>query len=83
MSTSEINSPATSLIEIPSSVAGSVWQILASADGYVRAGEPILILESMKLEIEVNAPASGTVAIHVAEGQVVAAGDVLASLQAE
>lgn len=71
-----------SKIDIPSSVAGSVWQILASPDSKVAAGETILILESMKLEIEVAAPLAGILHLHVTEGQVVATGDVIATVDA-
>lgn len=72
-----------SKIDIPSSVAGAVWQIPARPGSRVAAGEIIVILESMKLEIEVTAPRSGILHLHVTEGQVVASGDVIATLEAE
>ena len=63
-------------------ITGVVFQIVASAGTRVGAGEPIIVLESMKMEIPVEAPRTGTViAIHVAEGQTVQEGDVVASLE--
>jgi biotin carboxyl carrier protein len=48
----------------------------------VAAGDPILILESMKMEIPVEAPRAGTVReVRVAEGQTVQEGDVVATLE--
>jgi biotin carboxyl carrier protein len=44
----------------------------------VEAGQPLLILEAMKLENEIRAPRSGQVsAIHVTAGQGVALNEVL------
>ena len=45
--------------EIESEVTGSVWQILLSSGADVVAGDVIMILESMKMEIPVEAPAAG------------------------
>ena len=51
-------------------VAGKIVRIEVSAGVRVEAEEPILIVESMKMEIPLVAPVAGTVAgIHVAEGQ--------------
>jgi len=45
-------------------------------------GDPILILESMKMEIPVEAPRAGVVqTIRVAEGQTVQEGDIVALLE--
>ena len=49
----------------------------------VAAGDVLVVLEAMKMEIEVRAPAAGTVsAVHVAAGASVAAGTVLAVVDA-
>jgi len=67
---------------IESPVAGSVWKILVSQGERVQKGQPIIILESMKMEIEIVAPDSGTVyAISRDEGKQVNAGQVLLILQ--
>jgi acetyl-CoA carboxylase biotin carboxyl carrier protein len=62
-------------------VAGSVWKIEVAVGQSVAAGEALVIVESMKMEIPVEAPAAGTVAeIRVAEGDRVAEGAVVVTL---
>jgi urea carboxylase len=64
-------------------VPGSVWKVLAREGQRVAAGEPLVILESMKMEITVAAPAAGVVARVVCrEGQSVSAGQAVAVLDA-
>lgn len=46
---------------VDSSVSGSVWQVLVEEGDTVEAGQTLLILESMKMEINIPAPVSGTV----------------------
>jgi biotin carboxyl carrier protein len=66
---------------IESPVTGSVWKLTANVGDGVRSGDQLLILESMKMEFPVEAPHDGVLdAIHVAEGDNVTAGDVLARL---
>jgi len=48
-------------IAVESHVSGSIWQVLVSEGQRVQAGEPLLVIESMKMEIEVVAPQDGTV----------------------
>ncbi|WP_316568420.1 biotin/lipoyl-binding carrier protein [Neobacillus sp. YIM B06451] len=68
--------------EIVSSMAGTVFNILASAGDEVTEGQTILILESMKMEIPVESTGSGKIAeIRVAVGDFVNEGDVLATLE--
>ena len=58
---------------IRSEVAGNVWTIDVSVGQQVAAGDTLLIIESMKMEIPVEAPADGKVVqIHVTEGQAIA-----------
>jgi len=66
---------------IESPVVGTVWKIEAKVGDTVAAGDIVLILESMKMEIPVEAESAGTVAsIDVAEGDSVAEGDVLGTI---
>lgn len=66
-------------IRVKSEIAGSVWKILKQPGEAVEEEEPVILLESMKMEIPVMAPRTGTVAeIRVAEGEMVAEGDVVA-----
>ncbi len=48
--------------EVESEVTGNVWKILLEVGATVSEGEVIMILESMKMEIPVEAPADGTLA---------------------
>ena len=53
----------------------------ANAGQALKAGDPIVVLEAMKMEIPVVAPQDGTVAsINVAVGDAVENGDVLATM---
>ena len=48
--------------EVESEVTGSVWKVLLEVGASVSEGDVIMILESMKMEIPVEAPAAGTLA---------------------
>jgi biotin carboxyl carrier protein len=48
--------------EVESEVTGNVWKVLLEAGATVAEGDVIMILESMKMEIPVEAPIAGTVA---------------------
>ena len=64
-------------IRVRSEIAGSVWKIEVKVGDRVAEDEPLLILESMKMEIPLLAPGDGTVIeILVAEGEPIAEGDV-------
>ncbi|MCI8429463.1 MAG: biotin/lipoyl-binding carrier protein [Lachnospiraceae bacterium] len=68
-------------IEVSASVPGKVFKVEASVGQTVKSGDPIIILEAMKMEIPVVAPEDGTVAsIEVSVGDAVESGDVLATL---
>lgn len=63
-------------------MASIVWRITVVEGERVRAGQEILILESMKMEMPVLAPVAGIVAdIPVAEGDVIEAGDALVRIE--
>jgi biotin carboxyl carrier protein len=62
-------------------LTGRVWKIARAVGDAVAAGEPVIILESMKMEVPVEAPAGGTLAsITCAEGDPVEEGAILATL---
>jgi biotin carboxyl carrier protein len=66
---------------IRSEIAGTVWRIEAQEGEAVAAEDPILILESMKMEIPVLAPESGKLLrILVKRGDDVREGQDLATL---
>jgi len=63
---------------IESHVAGNIWKILVQPGDTIKAGQTVCILESMKMEIEITAPAGGTLyAVCRNEGQQVSAGQSL------
>lgn len=67
---------------IKSPMAGSVWKILKSVGDTVDYGDAVVILESMKMEIPVEADSAGTIKrVLVAEGDVVDNGVPLVELQ--
>jgi acetyl-CoA carboxylase biotin carboxyl carrier protein len=68
--------------EILAHITGVVFQITAKAGDTVAAGDAVIVLESMKMEIPVEAPRAGAVKeIRVQEGQTVQEGDVVAVLE--
>ena len=74
-------SESTGSIEIKAQTPGVVWKILKAPGEHVDEGEAIMILEAMKMEIEVPAPMQGTVAtIDVSANETVEEGRLLATL---
>lgn len=68
-------------IKIEAGAAGKVFKLESAVGTAVKKGDPILILEIMKMETPVVAPQDGTVAsIEVAVGDSVEAGALLATL---
>ena len=47
--------------EIKAHITGVVFQVTAKAGDTVAAGDPVIVLESMKMEIPVEAPRAGSV----------------------
>ena len=71
-----------SSVKVCTEVAGTVWKIVASRDAELAAGQEILIMESMKMEIPVEAPRAGRLMeLRVAEGDVLKEGDVVAVME--
>jgi acetyl-CoA carboxylase biotin carboxyl carrier protein len=69
-------------IAVSAEMAASVWKIEANQGTRVAAGDTLLILESMKMEIPLEAPRDGTVAkVLVVEGEQVKEGQVVVLLE--
>lgn len=65
--------------DIVASLPGAVHKILVSAGDHVKKGQAIVVLEAMKMEIEVKAPKDGIIgSIEVSKGQSVANNQVVA-----
>ena len=63
---------------INTEVAGTVWKVLVKLGDEVNAGQELVIIESMKMEIPAFAPSRGVVSeLLVAEGEAVDEGQAL------
>jgi acetyl-CoA carboxylase biotin carboxyl carrier protein len=70
-----------SMIEVPAHITGTVWKIEKQVGDAVAAGDILVILESMKMEMPVEAPEAGTVKeLRCKETEAVAEGQVLVVL---
>ncbi|TCP60890.1 urea carboxylase precursor [Rhodovulum bhavnagarense] len=71
-------------IGIESPVPGNIWKFLVEPGARVAAGQPVAIVESMKMEIAVQSPVAGRVqGFHTAPGRTVCAGDILAVMEVD
>jgi acetyl-CoA carboxylase biotin carboxyl carrier protein len=69
-------------MNIEAHITGSVWKIEVAVGDTVEDGDTVVILESMKMEIPVEAEDDGTVKeIRCEEGQSVSEDDVLVVLE--
>lgn len=74
-------SGAAGSIKIEAGAAGKVFKLEAAVGKQLKKGDPILVLEIMKMETPVVAPQDGTVAsIEVAVGDTVESGALLATM---
>jgi acetyl-CoA carboxylase biotin carboxyl carrier protein len=65
-----------------SELAGTVWKIITKPGDTLEEDDPVMILESMKMEIPALMPDDGTVVkILVAEGDMVSEGQPLAEIE--
>jgi len=61
---------------------GTILNVCVNAGAAVKAGDVLVVLEAMKMENEIKAPADGTVtAVHVRKGDSVESGTPLVSIQ--
>ncbi|MEX0604983.1 MAG: urea carboxylase [Marinobacter sp.] len=67
---------------VSAEIAGNIWKCLVKKGDKVTEGDPIVIVEAMKMEFEVNASASGTIsALHCEPGKAVSPGEPLVSIE--
>ncbi|MEU4539061.1 biotin/lipoyl-binding carrier protein [Streptosporangium sp. NPDC023825] len=67
------------MTEIRAEMVANVWKILVAEGDPVEEGDPVVILESMKMEIPVLAEDGGVITkLQVAEGDVIQEGDLIA-----
>ena len=67
-------------VEIKAPVAGTLLRYAVNAGASVKKGDTVIIVESMKMELEVKAPEAGTVNFSVQPGTQIQAGQVLGTL---
>ena len=69
-------------MDIKAHITGTVWKVEANVGDEVEEEEVVMILESMKMEMPVEAPADGTITeILVAPEQAVQEGQVVARME--
>lgn len=70
------------ILELRTDITGSVWKIVKAVGDRVEEDEPLLIMESMKMEIPVTSPEAGVVTeVLVKEGDTVGDGTVVARVE--
>lgn len=71
------------IVNVKTEITGSIWKIVAEIGQRVAEDDPIMILESMKMEIPVTAPEDGVLTeILGVEGETVTEGTVVARIEA-
>jgi biotin carboxyl carrier protein len=68
-----------SSVEVRTEVAGTIWEILVEPGQAIAAGESLIIVESMKMELGIETPIGGKVSeIKVKKGDQIEEGQVVA-----
>jgi len=66
------------MADMIASMAGTIFKVLVAAGDDVEAGQDVIVLESMKMEIPLQTEVGGKVtAVHVEAGQFVNEGEIL------
>jgi acetyl-CoA carboxylase biotin carboxyl carrier protein len=70
------------MAEVKAELVGNLWKIVTEVGQQVEEDDTLMILESMKMEIPITSPITGTVKeILVAEGDVVQDGQTVAVVE--
>ena len=81
VSSSVSSTGASSGVEIKAGLPGSIFKVLVNVGDKVTEGQVVVIIEAMKMEIEVAAPSAGVVsAVKVKQGDTIVNGQVLVTL---
>lgn len=69
-------------MSVKSNMAGTVWKVLVKPGDKVTAGQDVIILESMKMEIPITAEADGVVkSVVCKEGDFINDGDLVVDFE--
>lgn len=68
------------MAELRAEMAANVWKVLVADGDTVTAGQTLVILESMKMEINVDAEVAGTVTVSVSEGESIDEGALIVTV---
>lgn len=72
------------MVDVVAAMSGNVWKIEVKENDTVKEGDVVVILESMKMEIPIEATQDGVVAsIEVNEGDFVQEGDCLIKINTQ
>ena len=72
---------AAGAVEIKSPMPGTVLAVKCTVGQAVKKGDPVVMIEAMKMETPIPAPQDGTIAsINTQQGATVASGDVLVTM---
>jgi len=72
------------IIDVEADITGNVWKIVTKVGDRIEEDEPIMILESMKMEIPISAPEDGKIVEILTEPEsVVTQGQVLARIETD
>jgi oxaloacetate decarboxylase alpha subunit len=73
--------PRSSGEAVKAVLAGNIFKVHVAPGDHVEEGQPLLVVEAMKMETTVSAPKAGTISdVFVREGDVVAVGDPLVAI---
>ncbi len=67
-------------VDVPAPVAGTVLKLVAAEGAQVKKGDTVMMVESMKMELEVKSPEDGKISFAVKQGDQIQAGQKIASL---
>ena len=76
-----VSTSASSGLEVKAGLPGSIFKVLVNVGDKVEKGQAVIIIEAMKMEIEVTAPEAGVVsAVYVKQGDTVVNNQALVAL---
>lgn len=71
-----------SFVDVKTEITGNIWKIVAQVGDQLSENDPIIIMESMKMEIPIMASEDGRLSeVLVSEGEIVTEGSVVARME--